>query len=97
MSTRAWMYVCAVLAAGLALFLLALPLPELSPLQWLTFGALTVLATLAQLFKAEGHSRQSYYATLVFIFAGVLLLPPILLALLIVISYTIEWAKERLV
>ena len=97
MSTRAWMYVCAVLAAGLALALLALPLPAQSPLQWLTFAALTILATLAQLFKAEVHSRQSYYATLVFIFAGVLLLPPILLTLLIAISCTIEWAKERLV
>jgi diguanylate cyclase (GGDEF)-like protein len=97
MSTRAWIYVCAVLVAGLALILLALPIPTLSPLQWLTFAALTMLATLAQLFKAEVHSRQSYYATLVFIFAGVLLLPPILLALLIAISYTIEWVKERLI
>jgi diguanylate cyclase (GGDEF)-like protein len=84
-----------VLAAGLALILLALPLPAQSSLQWLTFAVLTALATLAQLFKAEIHSRQSYYATLVFIFAGVLVLPPLLLTLLIVISYTIEWIKER--
>ena len=96
MSTRAWIYVLAVLAAGLALILLALPCPAQSPLQWLTFVALTVLATLAQLFKAQIHSRQSYYATPVFIFAGVLVLPTLLLALLIVVSYTIEWAKERL-
>jgi diguanylate cyclase (GGDEF)-like protein len=97
MSTRAWMYVCAVLAAGLALILLALPLPAQSPLQWVTFATLTALATLAQLFKAQIHSRQSYYATPVFIFAGVLMLSPLLLALLIIISYAIEWAKERLV
>jgi diguanylate cyclase (GGDEF)-like protein len=85
------------LASGLALILLALPCPAQSSLEWLTFAALTALATLAQLFKAEVNSRQSYYATPVFIFAGVLVLPPLLLALLIVISYTIEWAKERLV
>jgi diguanylate cyclase (GGDEF)-like protein len=91
------MYVWAVLAVGLALILLALPLPAQTPLQWLTFATLTALATLAQLFKAEIHSRQSYYATPVFIFAGVLALPPLLLALLIVVSYSIEWAKERLV
>jgi diguanylate cyclase (GGDEF)-like protein len=91
------MYVLAVLIAGLALILLSLPCPVQSPLQWLTFIALTALATLAQLFKAEVHSRQSYYATPVFIFAGMLLLPTLLLALLIVISYSVEWAKERLV
>jgi diguanylate cyclase (GGDEF)-like protein len=82
---------------GLALTLLCLPCPLQTPLQWLTFATLTALATLAQLFKAEVNSRQSYYATPVFIFAGVLVLPPLLLALLIAISYTIEWAKERLV
>jgi diguanylate cyclase (GGDEF)-like protein len=86
-----------VLIAGLLLTALALPLPAQSGFQWLTFAAFTMLAILAQLCKAEIHSRQSYYATLVFIFAGVLLLSPLLLALLIVISYTIEWAKERLV
>jgi diguanylate cyclase (GGDEF)-like protein len=86
-----------VLASGLALIMLSLPCPAQSPLQWLTFATFTTLATLAQLFKAEVNSRQSYYATPVFIFAGVLVLPPLLLALLIVISYTIEWAKERLV
>jgi diguanylate cyclase (GGDEF)-like protein len=96
MSTRAWMYVWVVLTVGLALILLALPCPAQSSLQWLTFAVLTTLATLAQLFKAEVHSRQSYYATPVFIFAGVLVLPPLLLTLLIVISYTIEWLKERL-
>src|SRR4051812_5039782 len=97
MSYRAWAYVASVLAVGVVLSLLAFPIPALSPFEWLTFAALTLLATFAQLFKVEVPNRQSYYATLVFVFAGVSLLPTPLFILLVVISYSIEWAKERLI
>jgi diguanylate cyclase (GGDEF)-like protein/putative nucleotidyltransferase with HDIG domain len=97
MSYRAWAYVASVLAVGVVLSLLAFPIPALSPFEWLTFAALTLLATFAQLFKVEAPNRQSYYATLVFIFAGVLLLPQPLFIFLVVISFSIEWAKERLI
>jgi len=97
MSYRAWAYIGSVLAVGVVLSLLALPIPSLSAFEWLTFVALTVLATFAQLFKVEAPNRQSYYATLVFVFAGMLLLHPLLFIFLVVISYSVEWAKERMV
>src|SRR5205823_7254697 len=65
--------------------------------EWLTFVAFTVLATLSQLFKAEAPNHQTYFATPVFLFAGVVLLNPFLFVLLVVTSYLIEWIKERLV
>lgn len=97
MSYRAWAYIGSVLAVGVVLSLLALPIPSLSAFEWLTFVALTVLATFAQLFKVEAPNRQSYYATPVFVFAGMLLLHPLLFVFLVVISYSVEWAKERIV
>lgn len=63
--------------------------------QWLIFLSLTILATVAQLFKANTPNRKIYYSTLVFVFAGLFLLHPFLFCLLIVISCSIEWAKER--
>jgi diguanylate cyclase (GGDEF)-like protein len=96
MSRRAWAYICGVLILGMALTGFTFPIPAQSPFGWLTFAALTMLATVAQQLKVDLRNRQSYFATLVFIFAGVLLLHPALFALLVIISYTIEWAKERL-
>jgi len=97
MSKRAWTYISSIVLAGAALSVLALPGAAQSTSQWLTFAVLTLLATLAQLFKARAPGHQSYHPTLVFLFAGVLLLHPFLLALLVIIPHVIEWAKERLV
>src|SRR6266487_2107665 len=84
MSRRAWAYICGVLILGMALTGFTFPIPAQSPFDWLTFAALTMLATVAQQLKVEIHNRQSYFATLVFIFAGVLLLHPSLFALLVI-------------
>jgi diguanylate cyclase (GGDEF)-like protein len=64
---------------------------------WPTAAALTLLATLAQLFKVNAPRNQTYYATAIFLFAGVLLLSPALFGVMVVVSYTIEWAKERII
>jgi diguanylate cyclase (GGDEF)-like protein len=97
MTQRAWVYIGTIVLGGVLLGGQALwqaqPLVE----DWLTFGVLTVLATLAQLFKATAPPRttQSYSVFPVFLFAGVLLLPPAPFVLLVVISQSLEWLKER--
>jgi diguanylate cyclase (GGDEF)-like protein len=96
MSYRAWAHIWCVLMVGAVLSGLALPSLAQSEPQWLTFAALTVLATLAQFFEAEAPGRQSYYPHLVFFFAAVLLLHPFLFVLLVVIPHLVEWAKKRL-
>src|SRR5438045_1443643 len=101
MSRRAWAYIWAVLLAAVlvSVWTLRSVMPEspFSASEWLTFAAFTVLATLAQLFKAEAPNHQTYFATPVFLFAGVVILHPLLFILLVVTSYLIEWIKERLV
>jgi len=57
---------------------------------------LTVLASVAQLLETEAPGRQSYYPTIVFLFAGVLLLHPFLFVLLVAIPHLVEWARARL-
>jgi diguanylate cyclase (GGDEF)-like protein/putative nucleotidyltransferase with HDIG domain len=61
-----------------------------------TFISLTILATLSQLFEVVAPNRQSYYATLVFFFAGVFLLPPGLFVFLVSIPHLVELAKARI-
>jgi diguanylate cyclase (GGDEF)-like protein/putative nucleotidyltransferase with HDIG domain len=96
MSRHAWAYVWAILVTGVVLSGLALPGAAQATPQWPTFIALVVLASIAQWFKAEAPTHQLYHPTLVFIFAGVFLLHPFYLVLLVVVPHTIEWAKERL-
>ena len=76
MSARAWAYIGGILALGALLSGLTLPGWAAVIAQWPTFAALTVLATLAQLYKAEAPNHQTYFATPVFLFAGLLLLHP---------------------
>ncbi|MGB8644272.1 MAG: diguanylate cyclase [Anaerolineae bacterium] len=95
MSRRAWAFVYAILIAGAlasacTFLFLGFPLT-----QWPTFLILTALATAAQLLRVDAINHQSYYATFIFIFAGVLLLAPAWFVLLVIISYCAEWAKER--
>jgi diguanylate cyclase (GGDEF)-like protein len=95
MSRQAWGYILVVLLAAAGLTGYALSQLELNSDRWLIFFVLTGLATLAQLFKAAVPNHQTYYATPIFLFAGVLLLDPALFALIVIISYMVEWAKER--
>jgi diguanylate cyclase (GGDEF)-like protein/putative nucleotidyltransferase with HDIG domain len=102
MSATAWLYICSVLGGGLVLSLLAVLDLTASPAIWVTWAILTALATSAQLFKAHFKSNQEssdgqtlYSPVLVFLFAGVVLLPPGLFILLVIVSHVIEWVRER--
>jgi diguanylate cyclase (GGDEF)-like protein len=97
MSLRAWAYIWAVLLSAAVLSVQALPSLTLPLGQWLTFGMLLALATLAQFFEAEAPNRQSYYPAMVFFFAGVLVLHPFLFVLLIALPHVVEEAKGRLI
>ncbi|MDQ6695686.1 MAG: diguanylate cyclase [Chloroflexota bacterium] len=96
MSHRAWAYIWSVLIAAVALAGFSVLHFTLSVQELYTFGALTVLATIAQLFEAE-HGKQSYYPHYVFFFAGIIVLQPTLFVLLVAIPHLIEWGKERVV
>ena len=95
MPTRAGAYVGGVLGAGFLLSVLALLRFAPTPAIWAPFATLTILATLAQLYKAEAPNHVLFHPGKVFFFAGVLLLPPFLLLLLPAIPHVIEWGKER--
>jgi len=97
MTRRAWAYIISVLLVGGVLSgLAALASPILITANLLTFVVLTALTILTQFFEAEAPGRQSYYPHLVFLFAGLLLLPPLLFVLLVVIPHLVEWARKRL-
>lgn len=99
MPRRAWAYIGGVYTAGTILTILAisdLTTLELSS-QWPILLGLAFFATLAQLFKVEAPDHQLYHTTLVFLFAGVVLLQPGLFVFLVMIPHLIEWVRERIV
>ncbi len=102
MSRRAWVYIYFILLLGVGLSALAFASgpPDLGA--WFTWAALTILATLAVLFRAVFQSKHAsesgttvYSPVLVFLLAGALLLPPPLVVLLVVVPHVIEWVRER--
>jgi len=62
---------------------------------WTTFLFLAAASAFAQLFGVHTTHNQSYHLAIVFVLAGVLLLPPWLVALLCVLQHVPEWRKER--
>jgi diguanylate cyclase (GGDEF)-like protein len=62
---------------------------------WLLFAILATCAGLAQMLSVETPNHQAYYTTSAFFVAGALLLPPQLVALMIVIAHLPEWARFR--
>lgn len=96
MSYRAWIYIWSVLLSGISFSICSYVGFTTAHAPWLAFVVLTALATLAQLFKAEAPNHVLYYATPVFVFAGALLLPPLLYVLLVITYHLVEWLKERI-
>lgn len=74
----------------------ALALARFSPTgaNWTAFGVLLGLAIAAQLFPAEAPNNVIYHVTPIFIFAGVIVLPPALFVALAVIPAVVEWLTE---
>lgn len=97
MSRLTWIYIWSALLTATAMSGFALSQVPLNTEQWLLFGVLTGLATVAQLFKVEAPNHQTYFTTPIFLFAGVLLLHPAFFALTVFVSYMLEWGKERLI
>lgn len=96
MNIRAWFYVGIIYLFGGVILGFSIVSFDYQPQELPAFIILTVLATVTQLFKSEAPSHQAYHPALIFVFAGVLLLDPLLFALLIIISHLLEWIKERL-
>lgn len=94
MRTITWLYLGSVFATAAILAVPALADYQsiTSNMHLATLAVLIVLATLAQMFKAEGPNHAAFYATTVFLFAGVLLVPPAGIVLLAVVPHCIEWA-----
>ena len=96
MSRKAWAYIYLMLATGLLMTLWAASQEAPSPDAWGILAALALATTLAQLFEARAPGHQSYYTHLVFLFAGLLLLPPVLFTLLVTAPHLVEWIEKRL-
>ena len=95
MSLPARAYILGVIALGIVLTLAQRPsLPDTLD-EWAVFGVLTLCASVAQLLPVVTPKHQAYYITLVFVFAGLLMLQPGLLALLVVLAFVPEWIKIR--
>ncbi|HLJ69430.1 MAG TPA: hypothetical protein VKX16_18905, partial [Chloroflexota bacterium] len=96
MNRRAWVYVWSVYAVAAVLALQAgFSWSGPGHQGWLTVEVLFGLAIAAQLFKVEAPNHVLFYATPIFFFAGVTLLDPFLLFLLIAVAHLAEWVKER--
>ena len=95
MSRRARAYVGGVLGASLVLSALALLRFSATPSQWDALAVLTVLAAVTQLFKAEAPQPRAVYTSPIFFFAGVLLLPPFLIVLLVANTPFDRMGNER--
>lgn len=98
MPRKAWLYIGTVYSTGLTIFIISLMQTDFSDFyQWFYLLVFTFFAVVAQLIKAEAPDHQLYHTTLVFQFAGVILLEPFHYALLIIIPHMIEWARERMI
>ncbi len=97
LSRRAQVYICSVL--GLGGFLLLWQGARIWTLgeevDWSTWAILTILAALAQLFKVTTPKHQNYVLSGAFVFAALLLLPPGLVALLVLLAHIPEWVRFR--
>lgn len=96
MSKQAWLYVTGVIIAGLLLAAAITGQRWPAELPWPAFAVLLLLAAVAHLTGAMGAYHEIWQANLIFLFAGLLLLPPQLFVWLVIIPHALEWAKERL-
>jgi diguanylate cyclase (GGDEF)-like protein len=96
MARRAQIYIGSVFTVAVVIMVQAFLGMNLNSSQWPMFFLLVVLTTATQLFVADAPSNVAYFASPVFIFAGLLLLEPWMFISLVVISNIVDWLKERL-
>ena len=97
MSRSSRLFIGAILLGGLIVAVQAWVVFDPAEIEWINFLLLATLATGTQLFKSEAPYYQVYHPSLVFFFAGILILQPAGFVLLVVIAHLAEWVKERLV
>lgn len=98
MSTQrtSWIYIYSVFfttCAAIIFVMVYAPKPSASTTLWLI---LLLAATLMRLTVMEGPQHRSYEASTIVLFAGTLLLSVEQFILLILISFSIEWIKQRI-
>jgi diguanylate cyclase (GGDEF)-like protein len=90
------LYFGGILIAGLVIALLTWTIFDPGQFNWMIFLLLTTLASLTQLLKSEAPYFQVYHPSLVFFFAGILLLQPFGFVILVLVAHAAELLKERL-
>lgn len=96
MSKLAWAYITGILLGATVLGICAWQQAEASPRQLMLLAILIVITTSAHLFEAKAPDNQTYYPSMIFLFAGVLLLPPGMFMLQALIPHLVEWMRERM-
>jgi diguanylate cyclase (GGDEF)-like protein len=96
MSRQAWLYIWSTFLLGLVLIAQAIVAAPPAQVDWLLLGLLITAATFSQLYRAEGQSHWALFTTPIFLFAGLLLLPPAQFYALVAIPHLVEWLKARL-
>ena len=97
MSKLAWGYICIFLLAGICITVVAWQSYEPAQVDWLITFLLVILAIIGQLLTTEAPVYQRYHPSLMFFFAGILLLQPIWFVALVVLSHLVEWIKELVI
>jgi len=88
-------YYTLVAAAALAVGGAAVVRLDASSPDWLTFLLLASAAAVAQVFIVRTGRSHGFHTAIIFIVAGVLVLPPELVVLMVVVQHLPEWVKER--
>jgi diguanylate cyclase (GGDEF)-like protein len=95
MSKLAWGYISIFLFGGIFVSVVARLHYEPAEVDWLSTILLFTFAILGQMLKNEAPVYQRYHPSLMFFFAGVLLLQPFLFVLMVTVSHLAEWIKEQ--
>lgn len=93
-SRPAQFYFAAVLLAALLIMVYAWTVFDPGQISWVNFILLVFLASGTQLFKSEAPNSQVYHPSLVFFFAGILVLQPLGFILLVLVAHTVELLKD---
>ena len=97
MSGRTKFYLWSVTLGGVVIGINAWGTFDPEAVNWINFILLTTMASAAQLFKSEAPFYQAYHPSLVFFFAGILILQPLSFVAMVSIAHLVEWGKERFV
>jgi diguanylate cyclase (GGDEF)-like protein len=90
-------FIGTILIGGVIVAVHAWTIFDAAQINYVNFLLLVTLATFTQLLKSEAPYYQVYHPSLVFFFAGILILQPAGFVLLVIVAHIAEWVKERFV